>query len=67
MCSVGPLDPDLKYVVVPSQDGYVFSEVEGKKGHFRAIKLGQVTVKVSLCEVNGCIITYAYFILIHEY
>ena len=47
ICSVGPLNPDVRYVVVPSQDGFVFTEIEGKPGHFRAVKLGKVVVKVT--------------------
>ncbi|XP_074644327.1 BOS complex subunit NOMO3-like isoform X2 [Tubulanus polymorphus] len=44
--SVGPLHDDTKYFVTAKKDGYIMTEIDGKLGHFKAFKLGQIDVKV---------------------
>ena len=44
--SVGPMHSDVKYDVSARKDGYVLSEAN-EKGNFVAMKLGQITVKVT--------------------
>ncbi|KAI0209330.1 Nodal modulator 2 [Lamellibrachia satsuma] len=44
---VGPLDGDPKYRVTAEKDGYMFTAIEGKHGHFKAFKLAEIAVEVS--------------------
>ncbi|CAH1796880.1 unnamed protein product [Owenia fusiformis] len=44
---VGPLHGDQDYSVNAEKEGYVLTPIEGRKGFFKAFKLGQVLAKVS--------------------
>ena len=43
---MGPLHSHTEYEVSAVKEGYILSSVEGKLGHFRAFKLGQISVTV---------------------
>ncbi|CAB3977797.1 Nodal modulator 1 [Paramuricea clavata] len=44
---VGPLHGNLRYDLSASKEGYILNPVQGEKGHFKAVKLGQIEIKVS--------------------
>jgi len=44
---VGPLDADVKYEVGAVREGYVFTEMTDKFGHFQSFKLAEIAVEVS--------------------
>ncbi|XP_064641106.1 BOS complex subunit NOMO3-like [Lineus longissimus] len=44
--NVGPLHDNTEYVVKAAMAGYVMTPVDGKQGHFKAFKLGQISVDV---------------------
>lgn len=50
-CRVGPLHGDTDYDVQASKDGYVLTAVDGKPYQFKAFKLGEIKVLVSLVTV----------------
>lgn len=43
---VGPLDGDVKYEVNAVREGYVFTEMAEKFGHFQSFKLAEIAVEV---------------------
>ena len=45
---MGPLDGDSKYRVTAEKDGYMFTAIEGKQGHFKAFKLAEIAVEVMI-------------------
>jgi len=48
ICRVGPLDPDTKYDIGAFKEGYVFTQIVGKPGHFESFKLGEISAAVSV-------------------
>lgn len=44
---VGPLDGDVKYEVSAVREGYIFTEMADKFGHFQSFKLAEIAVEVS--------------------
>lgn len=52
---VGPLDGDVKYEVSAVREGYIFTEMAEKFGHFQSFKLAEIAVEVSqFYAVNHC-------------
>lgn len=44
--NIGPLHSDREYNVTAEKEGYVLSPVDGELGHFKAFKLGEISVRV---------------------
>lgn len=44
---VGPLDGDIKYEVNAVREGYVFTKLTDRFGHFQSFKLAEILVEVS--------------------
>ncbi|XP_028401177.1 nodal modulator 1-like [Dendronephthya gigantea] len=44
---VGPLHGNLRYDLSATKEGYTLNPVQGEKGHFKAVKLGKIEIKVS--------------------
>lgn len=44
---VGPLDGDIKYEVSAVREGYVFTKLTDRFGHFQSFKLAEILVEVS--------------------
>jgi len=44
--SLGPLDATRHYDVSAVKEGFVFTPIAGKNGHFKAVKLGQILIQV---------------------
>lgn len=44
---VGPLHSNLRYDLSASKEGFILNPVYEHKGHFKAIKLGQIEIKIS--------------------